>query len=633
MINTLQSLLKKHWKANEFRPLQAEICLSISKGNDTIALLPTGGGKSLCYQLPALLFDGPMLVISPLVALMQDQVAQANAKGIKSMAFQSNQSLDQQLDNAAFGNYQLLYASPERIQNSLFLARLAQLNISCIAVDEAHCISQWGNDFRPAFRKISLLRENYPSLPIIALTATATSEVLEDIKNTLKLNNPQVFKASFERKNIALHVEHTSDKIGTLLRILATKATPTIVYCSSRRETEAISHQLIQQGHPANHFHGGVNNTEKNDRLQQWQRGRNQIMVATNAFGMGIDKTDVGLVVHLNLPSSLEHYYQEIGRAGRDGNKAKAILLYAPSDAKRAKKQYLESLPTKQEIENCYKHLCNYLNIAIGEGNQQLYHFNFSDFCARYQLSPRKVDACLSLFDQASIFQRTHYNRQSAYCQVLCSSKKFKQELQAANQQHYQVLQALGRSYSGIFEQSLEIDLDRLTKKSKLRYPLVIEILKQYEQQGLLSFSYNQQDVQLIGLVPREKKHSLTTLLHHLKVIHKTKTQKMMAMITYAEEHLECKQQQLLSYFGETKQVACHACSAENCSDTNSQFELKKILNDILELIQKRPYSTHQLKLSLPQYSIGQIAQALERLEEENTIGRNALDEIIKRCD
>ena len=632
MTDTLHALLKKHWRVSKFRPLQAEICQAIGEKNDTIALLPTGGGKSLCYQLPALVFDGPTLVISPLIALMQDQVAQANAKGIKSMAFQNNQALEQQLDNAAFGNYQLLYASPERVQNKLFLDRLAQLNLSCIAVDEAHCISQWGNDFRPAYRKIRLLREKLPTLPIIALTASATPEVLKDIKTTLLLREPREFKASFERKNIALHIEHTADKIGSLLRILKAKATPSIVYCSSRRETEEISQRLIQLGLPANHFHGGITGHQKQDRLEQWQSGKNQIMVATNAFGMGIDKTDVGLVVHLNLPSSLEHYYQEVGRAGRDGKAAKAILLYTPSDAKRAQQQYLAALPTKEEIENCYKHLCNYLNIALGEGSQQVYHFNFLAFCTSYQLSPRKVDACLSLFDQASIFQRTHYNRQTAYCQVQCSSEKYKYTLEAAPAQHYQVLLALGRSYPGIFEQPLEIDLDRLTKKSKLRYPLVLEILKQYEQQGMLSFSHDQQDVQLLGLVPREKKHSLNPLLRHLNVIHASKKEKVQTMIAFAENNQQCRQQQLLTYFGERMCSTCKNCSAETCQSPAPSLELDLVIKDLMELIAQRPHSTHQLKLSLPQYTIEQIAQALETLEEDNRIGRNAYDEITKKC-
>lgn len=629
MNNRLHTLLKKHWKVDHFRPHQEQICEALLAGKDTLALLPTGGGKSLCYQLPALCFSGPTLIISPLISLMQDQVAQANARGIKSMAFGTHQPLDQQLDNAVYGNYKLLYCSPEKLQNYLFMQRLDQLNISCIAVDEAHCISQWGSDFRPAFRKINGIRERLPHLPLIALTASATPKVLDDIKKTLQLKNPEEFKASFERSNITLQVQNAPDKIGELLRILHTSETPTIVYCSSRKETEKIAQCLRDQGHQAEYFHGGLNAQTKQDNLLAWQQSKKQIMVATNAFGMGIDKEDVGLVIHMNLPASLEHYYQEIGRAGRNGHPAQAILFYGESDGKRAKKQYLESFPNSNDIEYCYKQLCNYLSIAYGEGKDQHYYINFLDFCSRYQLTPKKADNCLILLDQASIFQRSIANKQRAFCQVTCSRNSFQRELEMTSNANATILATLVRSYPGIFDQTLEIDLDLLAKKARLNFSTLFSSLTHYHKLDLLAFTYNQYDIELVGLVPREKKYTLRPLLENFRQLRKIKENNLNAMISYAQNQKVCKQQQLLSYFGETKEDVCNQCSSISCPTIEEAMDSSQLATLLLKILKNGPLSAHQLKLSLPDHPATEIAKALEWLEEHNQIERNTFDQIM----
>ena len=629
MTSKLKTVLKSHWKVKDFRPYQEEICTALLTGQDTLALLPTGGGKSLCYQLPALFFDGPTLVISPLISLMQDQVTQANTRGIKSMALNNQQRVGQQLDNAAHGKYKLIYASPEKVQNKQMLERLDQLNLSCIAIDEAHCISQWGNDFRPAYRKLVELRSRLPHLPIIALTASATPRVLHDIKKSLLLRNVAEFKASFARSNIALKVWKGADKIGELIRLLQRSSTSSIVYCSSRKETEKISECLRDNGHEVDFFHGGLDAQSKHDRLTAWQRGKKQIMVATNAFGMGIDKEDVGLVIHMNLPANLEHYYQEIGRAGRNGQPAKAVLLYGVSDGKRAKKQYVASFPSASEISYCYKQLCNYLSIAYGEGSQQTYHLNFLDFCARYELSPAKTDSCLTLMDQASIFQRSLSTKQRAFCQIRCSQKSFQRELEMASNAYASVLSTLVRSYPGVFNQTLEVDLDRLAKKASISFSTLLTIFTHYEKMEVITFSYNQYDIQLMGLVPREKENTLRPLLNNFRQLRKTKEENLNAMIAYAENQEECKQQQLLQYFGETTKQLCRQCSSTVCLRDDQSIDLTQLAMLVHEKLKNGPLSTHQLKLSLPEYPTAAIAKVLNQMEEQHQIRRNAFDQIM----
>lgn len=626
----LNELLFNHWKTREFRPKQLEICSSILAKQDTLALLPTGGGKSLCYQLPSLLFEGSTLVISPLIALMQDQVAQANAKGIKSMAFNATQSIDKQLDNAAFGKYKLLYCSPEKVQNPLFLARLTQLNICCIAVDEAHCISQWGNDFRPAFRKIKTLRKQIPEIPIIALTASATSAVLKDIKTQLELKAPKVFRTSFARKNIALKVENSEDKYGEILRTLNLTPTPTIIYCSSRRETEQINQLLNSNGINATYFHGGLNSNQKQDKLLAWQSERVQVMAATNAFGMGIDKGNVGLIIHLTPPASLEHYYQEIGRAGRNGEKAKAIVFFGAGDEQRLTQQYLGQLPTVEFIQKCYKSLCNFLEIGHGEGLAQEWRLSFQDFCHTYKLAPKKVDACLSLFDQGSIFHRINTNKQNASCRIICSPTQFKLELEKAPRSHSIVLQLIGRVYAGIFEHEVNLDLDLIARKSKLPFGTLIDVLEHYKQQELLVFNYATTDIHLIGITARDDKRTLRELLRNTQLIRNAKKEKLARMLAFVRAENLCKQKDLLTYFGEEITESCGQCSAKECRSIKGSIPLESITAQIMDNIERKPLATHELKLSLPHLSVEELAEGLEWLLKQKKIKKNAFAQITK---
>lgn len=630
MRDRLRSLLKQHWKVDHFRPLQEEICCSILDRKDSLVLLPTGGGKSLCYQLPSLLLKGPTLVVSPLISLMQDQVAQANSKGIKSMALRNDQPMNKQLDNIAYGNYKLIYCSPEKTLNKLFLERLAQLNIQCIAVDEAHCISQWGSDFRPAYKKLAQLRDLLPKIPVIALTASATPVVVKDIISELKLVDHQHFQSSFERNNIFIELDRSPDKLGSIIRRLKQQQKTTIIYCSSRRETEEISAALNVNDLSSTYFHGGLSAHEKQDRLNAWISNTIPIIVATNAFGMGIDKADVHFVFHLNLPASLEHYYQEIGRAGRNGQAAKAVLYFQPQDASRAKKQFLAHLPKTDFIEKCYKHLCNYLNIAYGEGHEGVWDLSFTDFCSTYQLSPKKVAHCLTLFDQGSIFHQIQHSNLEAKAQFLCTPNQFKSELEQGTVSQAKALQSIARKYPGIFDQELSIDLDEIAQSSTLKFSEIIALFNQYHEQGIMSFNYNKSDLRLIGLVPREDQYTLRELLRNNRYYLEGKKEKIEAMIAFASKENQCKQKELLAYFGEEKKENCQQCSSKCCQKEKTRLDITAITQEIVEILSKGALSPHQLKLSLPQYPIDQIAAAIEQLEEKQVINRNTLDQYTK---
>ena len=630
MRDRLRSLLKQHWKVDHFRPLQEEICCSILDRKDSLVLLPTGGGKSLCYQLPSLLLKGPTLVVSPLISLMQDQVAKANSKGIKSMALRNDQPMNKQLDNIAYGNYKLIYCSPEKTLNKLFLERLAQLNIQCIAVDEAHCISQWGSDFRPAYKKLAQLRDLLPKIPVIALTASATPVVVKDIISELKLVDHQHFQSSFERNNIFIELDRSPDKLGSIIRRLKQQQKTTIIYCSSRRETEEISAALNVNDLSSTYFHGGLSAHEKQDRLNAWISNTIPIIVATNAFGMGIDKADVHFVFHLNLPASLEHYYQEIGRAGRNGQAAKAVLYFQPQDASRAKKQFLAHLPKTDFIEKCYKHLCNYLNIAYGEGHEGVWDLSFTDFCSTYQLSPKKVAHCLTLFDQGSIFHQFQHSNLEAKAQFLCTPNQFKSELEQGTVSQAKALQSIARKYPGIFDQELSIDLDEIVQSSTLKFSEIIALFNQYHEQGIMSFNYNKSDLRLIGLVPREDQYTLRELLRNNKYYLEGKKEKIEAMIAFASKENQCKQKELLAYFGEEKKENCQQCSSKCCQKEKTSLDITAITQEIVEILSKGALSPNQLKLSLPQYPIDQIAAAIEQLEEKQVINRNTLDQYTK---
>ena len=379
-----QAILKQYWGYDSFRGIQEDIIRSIGEGRDTLGLMPTGGGKSVTFQVPALAQEGMCLVITPLIALMKDQVQNLKRRGIKALAVysgMSRQDIIATLENAIFGNYKFLYISPERLDTDIFRIKLAKMKISLITVDESHCISQWGYDFRPAYLKIAEVRRLLPGVPVLALTATATPEVVKDIQQRLEFREENVFRMSFERTNLAYVVRRTENKAAELLHILQRMPGSAILYVRNRRRTKEVTEWLQQQGITADFYHAGLDDAVKDIRQQRWQKGESRVMVATNAFGMGIDKPDVRLVIHLDLPDSIEAYFQEAGRAGRDGQKAYAIILHSKADSTTLRKRIPDNFPEKDYIRDVYEHLQYYYEMAMGDGRGCVREFDIEDFC------------------------------------------------------------------------------------------------------------------------------------------------------------------------------------------------------------------------------------------------------------
>ena len=613
--------LKRYWNSNAFRPLQQEVIEHYLKGEDTLVLMPTGGGKSVCFQLPALLEEGQILVISPLISLMQDQVNQLNKRGIKSMFFESHHGkndLYRQLENARNGGFNLIYCSPERLMNEPFLYQIQKLNIQGIAIDEAHCISEWGHDFRPAFKAIKNLRPMFPDVPFMALTATATIKVLDDINILLGLNQPKVFKNSFERKNIHYQVRYTEDKMGELRKIL-TPSTTAIIYCRSRIKTENVAEQLYRWGLKASFYHGGLEATVKKQRLEDWKSETTPIMVATNAFGMGIDKSNVRKVIHLLMPESMESYYQETGRAGRDGLMSEGILLVHPSDKIRLEDQFLRHLPDSKYLKRFFKKLCDALNIAYGEGAEEEYKLNFKAFCDTYHFHPKKAHQCLSILDREGVFELQQNHETQTHLKIISSHSEALYRSEQGDDAA-RLLQFFMRNYEELFRKEKKINLGQVVDLLGISFSEIPKKLQLLEKENIIAYQQSNTDLKLYWKVPREDQYTLNPFLKRMAAHHQLKANKISFMLDYAFEKMECKRNKILKYFGERKSDNCKQCSAKSCRK-EEKLEID-IQSEIKNTLQKGALNAYQIGLKIG-ISNELIVIALHEMLDKNHIELN----------
>ena len=618
-------LLQKYWKHETFRTPQEEIIQSVLDGNDTFALLPTGGGKSVCFQIPALLLNGICLVVSPLIALMKDQVQNLQSRNIKAIALTGGVSQDEVidiLDNCQFGNYKFLYLSPERLQHDWIVERLKQLPINLIAIDEAHCVSQWGHDFRPAYLKISALKEHFPTTPFLALTATANKRVQEDICTNLALVNPKVFTKSFTRENLAYHVIKTEDKLFKIQQILTKNPQSSIIYVRNRKSCVETSQQLNQLGFTSTIYHGGLPTKEKEKNMQSWLENKSQVMVATNAFGMGIDKPDVKTVIHIQLPENIENYYQEAGRAGRNGEKAFGIILTNSGDINYTKRQFLDVLPDKKFVRDVYVKLNNYFRIAYGEGFNESFAFNLNQFCSHYNFPILKAFNSLQFLDRQGILTFQSESSEKISLQFIIPSKEVIRYI-SLHPHDEPIITTILRTYSGIFDVETTINPHLVAKKSNTTEAAVEKVIDQLAESQCIILHAKNNDSSITFNEVREDDLTINRVAKFLAHQNQLKQDQFQSVIDYISNEDSCKNKLLLAYFDEITKEDCGICSycfSKKKSNPKVNTEL------ILQLLQKSNLSSREIENSL-QISPEATIFALQLLLEHNKIAINSYNQ------
>jgi len=616
------NILEQYWKFTSFRSNQEQIINAVLDGEDVFALMPTGGGKSICFQIPALIKEGICIVVSPLIALMKDQVQNLNNRGIKALAITSGVSkseLDTLLDNCIYGNYKFLYLSPERLQQELVQDRIRQMNVNLIAVDEAHCISQWGNDFRPAYGNILKLRQLQPSTNIIALTATAKPKVVEDIVKQLDFINPKIFKQSFFRENLGYLVLHEEDKYYRLETILKKYKGSSIVYVRNRKATTEISKLLNAKNISATFYHGGLNATEKDTNMNAWMHNQKQVMVATNAFGMGIDKPDVKTVIHLNLPESIESYFQEAGRAGRNGDKAFAVILKNKNDEVLVKNQFLKVLPSVDTIKLIYRKISNYFQISYGEGEYLTFDFDFNDFCKTYNFNGILCYNALLILDRNSIIALTKQFKNKVLIQFIASNTSIFNYLEKHSDYDVAVKSIL-RSYGGVFDHETNINTSKIADKASISEHALIQILKQLAKDEIITLNHSKTDAQMTFIEPREDDKTINRISTIINQQNKLKQRQVEAVIAYINNDSVCKSMQLLHYFGEKNTAPCDICSVCTKKQQNTRsLDISALKNKIIELLETGEKSSRDITNTLG-YDDSEIKKVLKLLLEHQII-------------
>ncbi len=621
----LHAILLKYWGFSSFRPLQEDIIRSVADGHDTLALLPTGGGKSLCYQVPGVALEGLCIVVSPLIALMKDQVQALKEKGIKATGIYHGMSrveIDNAVDNCVYGDVKFLYLSPERLTTDLIRSRMEKMNVSLLAVDESHCISQWGYDFRPPYLQIAEVRTLIPNTPILALTATATPQVVNDIQEKLHFSSPKVFQKSFERKNLAYVVFREEDKLNRLLKICRNVTGTGVVYVRNRKRTREIARWLEQQGVSADFYHAGLTTLERDAKQNAWMKERTRVVVSTNAFGMGIDKSNVRFVVHMDLPDSPEAYFQEAGRAGRDGKKAYAILLFNESDIMDLQEFHERSFPPIKVIKKVYTCLGNYFQLAIGSGKDQSMPFELTTFARNYGMDPFVVFNALGFLEKEGYLGLSEAMSNPSRIMFLVNNETL-YRFHVANPGYDSFIKLLLRSYSGLFSEFTRIQETDIAKRAGIPKDNVQKMLTELHEMQILHYKKQNDQPLITFLEERMSEADLTISKSVYKERKEFSGKRMNAMLDYARSENKCRSLYLLAYFGETDALRCGQCDV--CLERNktgvSSYEFEQILALIKPQIQEKQISLETLIQELDiQLSEKKVINVIRYLLDKGTI-------------